>query len=127
MPVEDNGFLLLKTAHKQVAFLHASCTEWKNTFSWELYGRSGKLHVEGLGGSYGVERLAWYKMLPQMGPPETSIWEYPMGDNSWEVEMTEFLEDIRLEREPAAGLSDAIAALAIVDKIYAISGYNYRA
>jgi predicted dehydrogenase len=126
MPVEDNGFLLLKTAHKQVAFLHASCTEWKNTFSWELYGRSGKLHVEGLGGSYGVERLAWYKMLPQMGPPETSIWEYPMGDNSWEVEMTEFLEDIRLEREPAAGLSDAIAALAIVDKIYAISGYNYR-
>jgi hypothetical protein len=41
--------------------------------------------------------------------------------------MTEFLEDIRLEREPAAGLSDAIAALAIVDKIYAISGYNYRA
>src|SRR4030095_2902959 len=26
MPVDDNGFLLLKTAKQQVAFLHASCT-----------------------------------------------------------------------------------------------------
>ena len=126
MPVEDNGFLLLKTADRQVAFLHASCTEWKNTFSWELYGRRGKLQVEGLGGSYGVERLAWYKMLPQMGPPETAIWEYPMGDDSWEVEMAEFLEDIRVGRPPAVGLSDAIAALAVVDKIYSKSGYDFR-
>ena len=55
MPVDDNGFMLLKTATKQVAFLHVSCTEWKNTFSWELYGRDGKLQVDGLGGSYGVE------------------------------------------------------------------------
>jgi len=74
--------------------------------------------VEGLGGSYGVERLAYYRMLPQMGPPETTIWEYPMGDSSWQVEFEEFLEDIRLDRPPAAGLADARAALAIVEKIY---------
>ena len=29
MPVDDNGFMILKTPSKQVAFLHASCTEWK--------------------------------------------------------------------------------------------------
>ena len=127
MPVDDNAFLLLKTEQKQVAFLHASCMEWKNTFSFEIYGRDGKLHIEGLGGSYGVERLSWYKMLPEMGPPETTIWEYPMADNSWEVEMSEFLEDIRLNRAPAAGLSDAVAALEIVDKIYKESGYDHRA
>jgi predicted dehydrogenase len=126
MPVEDNGFMLLKTATKQVAFLHVSCTEWKNTFSWELYGRDGKLQVDGLGGSYGVERLTWYKNLPDMGPPETKIWEYPMADNSWETEMAEFLQDIRNEREPAAGLHDAIAALTVVAKIYAESAYDYR-
>jgi predicted dehydrogenase len=126
MPVDDNGFMLLKTAHKQVAFLHASCTEWKNTFSWELYGRDGKLQVDGLGGSYGVERLTWYKMLPEMGPPETTIWEYPMADNSWELEMQEFIEDIFLKREPAAGLTDAIAAMTVVEKIYSESGYDYR-
>jgi predicted dehydrogenase len=127
MPVDDNGFMLLKTATQQVAFLHVSCTEWKNTFSWELYGRDGKLQVDGLGGSYGVERLSWYKMLPGMGPPETLIWEYPMADNSWATEMTEFIEDIRSGREPSAGLSDAIATLAIVDKIYTDSGYDHRA
>jgi predicted dehydrogenase len=127
MPVEDNGFLLLKTTGRQVAFLHASSTEWKNTFSWELYGRDGKLQVDGLGGSYGVEKLSWYKMLPEMGPPETMIWEYPMADNSWSTEMAEFLEDIRRGRDPAAGLQDAIAALAVVAKIYARSGYDHRA
>jgi len=126
MPVDDNGFMLLKTTTKQVAFLHVSCTEWKNTFSWELYGRDGKLQVEGLGGSYGVERLTWYKNLPDMGPPETTIWEYPMADNSWETEMAEFMEDIRNGREPAPGLHDAIAALAVVAKIYAESAYDYR-
>jgi predicted dehydrogenase len=127
MPVDDNGFMLLKTTAKQVAFLHVSCTEWKNTFSWELYGRNGKLQVEGLGGSYGVERLSWYKMLPDMGPPETTMWEYPMADNSWTIEMTEFIEDILSGREPSAGLDDAIAALAVVAKIYTESGYDHRA
>jgi predicted dehydrogenase len=126
MPVDDNGFMLLKTAAKQVAFLHASCTEWKNTFSWELYGRDGKLQIDGLGGSYGVERLHWYKMLPGMGPPETTIWEYPMQDNSWETEMTEFAADVRDGREPSAGLHDAIAALRVVARIYEASGYDHR-
>jgi predicted dehydrogenase len=127
MPVDDNAFLLLKTAQKQVAFLHASCTEWKNMFSFELYGREGKLQVDGLGGSYGVERLTHYRMLPGMGPPETTSWEYPMGDNSWDVEMAEFLEDIRLGRPPACGLADAAAALDVVDNIYRRSGYDHSA
>ena len=127
MPVDDNAFLLLKTADKQTAFLHASCTEWKNTFSLELYGRDGKLQVDGLGGSYGIERLTWYRMLPQMGPPETTAWEYPMVDNSWNIEMTEFLEDIELNRQPKPGLLDALAVLEIVDKIYESSGYDHRA
>ncbi len=122
MPVEDNGFMLLKTPGKQVAFLHASWTEWKNTFSFEIYGRDGKLEISGLGGSYGVERLAFYKMLPQMGPPETVIWEYPMPDSSWAAEFAEFIEDIRLGRQPAAGLKDAHAALEIIGKIYKESG-----
>jgi predicted dehydrogenase len=127
MPVDDNGFMILKTPTKQVAFLHASCTEWKNLFSMEIYGKAGKLDISGLGGSYGVERLTYYKMLPEMGPPETTSWEYPMGDNSWLVEMMEFYEDIRLGRAPAAGLGDAYAALKIIEQIYRESGYDHRA
>lgn len=127
MPVDDNGFLLLKTAEGKVAFLHASCTEWKNTFSFEIYGRDGKIDINGLGGSYGTERLTFYKMLPQMGPPETTSWEYPMMDNSWDVEFSEFMEDIRLKRQPAASVRDAIEALHIIEKIYRMSGYDHNA
>lgn len=116
--VDDNAFLLLRTSRDQAAFLHVSCTEWKNLFSLEIFGREGKLHVEGLGGSYGLERLAFYRMLPEMGPPETTIWEYPRGDQSWALEFEEFLEDIRLDRPPAASLADARAALAVVEDVY---------
>ncbi len=122
MPVEDNAFVLLKTAQQQVAFLHASWTEWKNLFSFEIFGRDAKLEINGLGGTYGVERLAFYRMLPQLGPPDTTIWEYPMADNSWEVEFAEFLEDIRLMRRPAANLHDAQAALRIIQSVYRDSG-----
>ena len=121
MPVDDNGFLLLKTAKKQVAHLHASCTEWKNTFSFEIYGRKGKIDINGLGGSYGVERISFYKMSEAMGPPETFIWEYPMTDDSWEIEFKEFIEDIKMNRQPNVGLLDAQAALRIVEEIYRIS------
>jgi predicted dehydrogenase len=118
MPVEDNGFLLLRTAQNQVAFLHTSWTEWKNLFSFEVFGRDAKLEITGLGGSYGTERLAYYRMLPEMGPPETTIWEYPMADQSWSLEFSEFLEDIRLRRTPAASLNDAYQALKIVNSVY---------
>jgi len=121
MPVEDNGFMLLRSARQQVAFLHASCTEWKNLFSFEIFGRLGKLQIEGLGGSYGVERLIYYRMLPQMGPPEITSWEYPMRDTSWDNEFADFLEDIRLQRRPSADLYDARAALQVVEHIYKIS------
>jgi len=118
MPVEDNGFLLLRTATGQSAWLHASCTEWKNLFCFEVFGRDGKLQIDGLGGSYGVERLAFYRMLPQMGPPETTIWEYPGEDHSWRTEFTHFIECIRQGGQPNGTLNDALAALEVVQHAY---------
>ena len=118
MPVEDNAFLSLRNATGNTAWLQVSCSEWKNMFSFEIYGRDGKLHWEGLGGSYGIERLVYYKMLPQMGPPETTVWEYPRGDDSWRIEMEEFAKDIQLGRTPVPGIKEAIAALLVVKKIY---------
>jgi predicted dehydrogenase len=118
MPVEDNAFLLLGTAAGQTAFLHASWTEWKNLFSFEICGRDGKLEISGLGGSYGTERLTFYKMLPEMGPPETICWEFPGRDDSWDTEFAEFLEDIRLGRPPRPGIVDAQAALRVIESVY---------
>ena len=117
MEVDDNAFLSLRTATGQTAWLHASCTEWKNLFSFEIFGRDGKLQIDGLGGSYGTERLTFYKMLPQMGPPETTSWEYPRGDESWACEIREFLRDIAEDRIPSPSLTDAAKALEIVRTI----------
>jgi predicted dehydrogenase len=119
MRVEDNGFLTLKTAQGRVAWLHVSCTEWKNLFSFEIFGRDGKLQIDGLGGSYGVERLTFYRMLPQMGPPETTSWEYPGADYSWELEFNHFAECVAHGLPPNGGLEDALAALDVVQQVYA--------
>ena len=122
MPVDDNAFLDLQTAKGQTAWLHVSCTEWKNLFSFEIYGRSTKLHIEGLGGSYGVEKLFHYQMKPEMGIPDTKIYEFPDPDESWRIELAEFEKDIQLKRNPDAGLAEARAALQIVETIYQKSG-----
>ena len=123
MKVDDNAFLSLRTAAGQTAWLHVSCTEWKNLFSLEIYGRDAKIAIDGLGGSYGPERLTFYRMLPQMGPPETTVFDFPANDDSWRLETAAFVDDIRLGREPAPGLTEGIRTLEIVESIYRQSGF----
>jgi len=118
MPVEDNGFCYLATDTGQVAWLHASCSEWKNMFCLEIYGRTGKLQIDGLGGSYGVERLTYYKMSPQMGPPQTTVWDFPGPDSSWGAEFADFIDSLSSRRQPCGNLDDAMAALRIVETVY---------
>jgi predicted dehydrogenase len=57
MDVEDNAFALFRTGKNQIALLHTSWTQWKNRFTFEIFGEAGYLIVEGLGGSYGTETL----------------------------------------------------------------------
>lgn len=121
MPVEDNAFMSLRTPGGQTAWLHASCTEWKNLFSFEIFGRDGKLQIDGLGGSYGVERLTHYRMLPEMGPPETTIWEYPFNDKSWDREIEHFVRCIDGEEPILGSVADALAVWTIIDRIYSQS------
>jgi predicted dehydrogenase len=118
MPVDDNAFMTLTTGAGQVAHLHVSCTEWKNLFSLEIYARHAKLHVDGLGGSYGVERLSHYAMRPEMGPPDTLIYEYPGPDRSWADEWTEFARAIATRESPNGDLQDALATMRVVDVLY---------
>ena len=118
MPVEDNCFMSLETQDGKTAWLQVSCTEWKNMFSFEIYGKYGKLQIDGLGGSYGVERLSYYRMLPEMGPPGTTIWEFPGEDRSWKDEYNDFIKSIQENSKINGDLSDAYEALKIVNYIY---------
>lgn len=123
---DDNAFLSLRTSAGQMAWLHASWTEWKNLFSFEICGRNGKLEVNGLGGSYGTERLSYYRMSPAMGPPDTVIWEYPLPDCSWRLEFEEFANAIKEGRTPCGNIYDAASALDIVERVYR-KNYDYHA
>lgn len=124
-PVDDNAFVILKNNKDQTAFFQVSSTEWKNMFSFEIYGRNGKIDINGLGGSYGLEKITLYKMLPEMGPPETYSWEYPMPDNSWEFELNEFYDEIINDKIVKGNIKDAYEMLKIVDKIYRNSKYDF--
>jgi len=112
MEVEDNGWMLLRTSTEKVAQLHVSCTEWGKLFYFELFGKGGKIEVSGLV-SCGPERL----MLHDRTTGQSKVWEWPAPDDSLEFEMTEFLEDIELNRQPVPGLSDALETLRVVERI----------
>lgn len=116
--VDDNCFLALKNRDGAMAWLQASWTEWKNVFSFEIMGRHGKLTIDGLGGSYGAERLTYHRMLPQMGPPETTIWEFPFPDRSFADEFENFIAAIDGREEPLGDIHDAIANLEIIGAVY---------
>lgn len=64
-------------------------------------------------------------MLPEMGPPERVCLEYPISDNSWKIEMREFLEDFRLDRNLSAGLPESLANLKIIESIHKELGFDH--
>ena len=118
MQVEDNAFLSVKNSKGSLAFLHASCTEWKNMFSLEIYGETGKLEINGLGRSYGLETLTLHKMKPEMGPPETETWTYPESDQSWMRELKEFINDIETGSNNSDNVESSLEILRIIEEVY---------
>ena len=118
MEVEDNVFISLKNDGGKIGFLQASCTEWKNMFSLEIYGKKGKLEISGLGRSYGVETLTFYKMLPEMGPPISENWSYPEPDDSWAIEMGEFIDDLQNGTSKSDNLESSLEVLRVIGDIY---------
>lgn len=118
MPVEDNAFLALRPRTGGFAWLHASWTEWKNTFSFEVMLERAKLEVTGLGGSYGTERLTVFEMQPAMGPPPSATCEFPESDGSWHHELADVLAAIDGSPTVGASLDDAIAVMSIIEEAY---------
>jgi predicted dehydrogenase len=118
-PVEDNAALILGGRDGPWALLHASWTEWKNTFSLEVYCRRAKLQVDGLAGSYGGQRLTIYRMRPELGPPEVEERAYPPGDVSWAAEWEHFTSALESGGELLGDLDDARYAWARVEEAYA--------
>jgi predicted dehydrogenase len=109
---------MLRTADGRVAQFHTSWTQWKNRFSFEVFGRDGYVRVEGLGGSYGLERLEVGRRKPEGGAPEVEIVEYTGPDLSWQAEWQEFTSAIREGRQPLANGADGLQAMRVIAALY---------
>ena len=119
-PLEDNAFVLLRTPGGAVAFVHSSLTQWKNIFSFEMFGRDGYIVVEGLGGSYGTER-AVLGHRDFTAPFSEEVVEFRGGDSSWLDEWKEFVAAVRERREPLGNGQDGLETLRLVYAAYAAS------
>jgi predicted dehydrogenase len=115
--VEDNGFIMLRTKQNQIASIHVSLTQWKNLFSFEVFGTEGYVIAEGLGGSYGNERLAYGKK-DLTKPFSEQVIEYRGEDRSWQEEWKEFVASIKENRQPMASGYDGLVVMQIVDSAY---------
>ena len=100
MPVDDNAFMVLKTTTKQVPFYMSVAPNGRTRSPGSSTVATASCRSMDWAAATAWSACHWYKNLPEMGPPETTIWEYPMADNSRETEMAEFIEDIRAARAP---------------------------
>ena len=116
-PLEDNAFALFRTKAEQVASIHVSWTQWKNLFSFEIYGSDGYAQVEGLGGSYGTER-AIRGRVDFTQPFLEEVIEYRGEDCSWLAEWKEFVSSIKQNREPLGNGYDGWQAVKLAFAVY---------
>lgn len=116
-PLEDNGFALLETTSGAICSVHSSLTQWTNLFEFEVYGETGSVTIEGLGTSYGVEKLHVARHDPT-GPFAKNTIEFRGGDGSWKSEWDELLRAIDERRAPLGSGDDGLRAMEIVDAVY---------
>ncbi len=126
VPVEDNAFVLLRTARGQMAQLHSSATSWKHTFRLEIGCEKGYVIVSGLlskTGSYGRETLVVGRRpapgeKSAVGNPREETTYYD-ADPSWDIEVGHFIDCIRSDKPVENGTSlDALRVMEIVDSVY---------
>ena len=132
MAVEDNALMLLRSEGGPKASLFVSWTQWKNMFRFEVYGEKGYLFIDGLGGSYGTERLVRGARPPDAklsgrfagGAPVEEVEEYQGPDDSWEEEWKEFTGAIREGRDPLGSGFDGWQANKVIDAVYRSARMN---
>jgi predicted dehydrogenase len=115
--LDDNGMAIMRTASGATASLHASLTQWKNQFSFEVFGEDGYVIVDGLGASYGTERLIAGRRDFE-APFQDCITEYRGGDISWRDEWKEFMNAVSNRTVPMGNANDGLSAMRVALAAY---------
>lgn len=117
IPVEDNAYVIGKTVQEVSVLFHVSWTQWKNLFSFELFGDKGSIHVQGLGGSYGPETLELCVKKPDGGKPDVTNFVYGQEDVSWQLEWQDFKKALLERKTPSASGEDGWKANKVIAAI----------
>jgi predicted dehydrogenase len=116
--LEDNAFALLRWKDGGVASLHTAWTQWKNLFSFEIFGTNGSLVVDGLGKSYGVETLTMTIRRPEGGVPGQEVLSFDGPDESWALEWDDFVSGIAADRPFPGDAHEGVEVMRTLDAIY---------
>ncbi len=117
-PLEDNVFGMLRYQNGGLASFHTSWTQWKNRFSFEVFCEQGSIAIEGLGRSYGAERLLITRRSLDGSPPNLSEQIFGSEDVSWDKEWNEFVGAILDGTDYMGGPADGIIAMRTLDAVY---------
>ena len=120
--VEDNAYALMSNEKGVVAMLHSTATQWQHRFSLDIHLSEGALILTGIlsgSRSYGEEKLTIIKRKDEdNGNPQELIASYNK-DDSWWMEICEFMECILENKEIRVGSShDALRTMETVFNIY---------
>lgn len=118
MPVEDNAIFMLEDQAGRAGFFHTSWTQWKNKFTFEIFGTKGALVVKGLGRSYGPESLTLYTRPVEGGVPREKTWVWEEGDRSFLIELRHFVKLLPRKAVLYRRFDEAIRNLKIVESAY---------
>jgi predicted dehydrogenase len=117
--VDDNAFALMTNAQATVSF-HVSTTNWKNIFSFEIFGDKGFVQIDGKKGSYGEEVVTYGKA--NLGfAPTLEVFKFGPADESWEREWENFADAIAGKAKVNGGAEDGLRANQIIEALYASS------
>jgi predicted dehydrogenase len=129
--VEDNAFVTLRSG-TVIATLHSSANQWRHKFLMEFHFEDGYVNLDGIlseSRSYTPETLVvgrreFEDITFAMGKPaeQTTWYEY---DDSWKLEMDEFVRAIREGASFNGSSADALSVLRLVETIYATSGFYH--
>ncbi len=116
--LEDNAFALLKWPSGGLASFHTAWTQWKNLFSFEVFGSLGSLVIDGLGRSYGTETLTMALRKPEGGVPNMETLTYEGPDESWRLEWEDFVSGIRTGDSFLGEAAEGVEVMRTLDAIY---------
>ncbi len=114
--VDDNAFVVMANDRVTTEF-HVSSTNWKNIFSFEVFGDRGYVAIDGKGGSYGEETLTFGRRKEKFGVPDLKVFQFK-GDISWTVEWKNFLDAVSGKPSAVGDALDGYRDNVLVDAVY---------